>query len=297
MKIVLTGSLGHINLPLTKQLVDKGHSVKVITHNAEHVKDIEKLGAIPVVGSISDENFLAATFAGAEAVYLMVTLTNANPEDGIEKIAEKQANTYSDAVQRSNIKQVVNLSSVGANLGRESGALYLYHIIEKTLKKLDDVNITFIRPTAMYYNLFCSLADIKQQRKIITNADINQTQSWVAPEDIAPVVAKVLTSRQTGKNIQYVASDEVSYQEIAKIIGMKIGNPNLKSSQVSDDQMLKILTNRGIPEKIARELTKMTKCRRESDFYADYRAHQPKLGPTKMKDFARLFAQVYEKQN
>lgn len=297
MKIVLTGSLGHINLPLTKELVDKGHSVTVITHNAEHVKDIEKLEAIPAVGSIADENFLATTFTGADAVYLMVTLTNANTEDGIEKIAEKQANIYSGAVHRSNVKHVVNLSSVGANLGRESGALYLYHVIEKILNKLDDVNITFIRPTAMYYNLFSSLADIKQQGKIITSADINQTQSWVAPEDIAPVVAAALTSKQTGKNIQYVASDEISYQEIAKIIGIEIGNPNLKSSQISDDKMLKILTNQGIPEKIARELAKMTKCIRKSDFYADYRAHKPKLGTTKMKDFARLFAQVYEKQN
>lgn len=40
MKIIITGSLGHISKPLTEELVQKGHAVTVISSNPE--KLIEK---------------------------------------------------------------------------------------------------------------------------------------------------------------------------------------------------------------------------------------------------------------
>jgi nucleoside-diphosphate-sugar epimerase len=45
MKIVVTGSLGHISKPLAEILVGNGHSVTVISSNPEKQKHIEMLGA------------------------------------------------------------------------------------------------------------------------------------------------------------------------------------------------------------------------------------------------------------
>lgn len=45
MKLVITGSLGNISKPLTKELVSKGYSVTVVSSNAEKQKDIEATGA------------------------------------------------------------------------------------------------------------------------------------------------------------------------------------------------------------------------------------------------------------
>src|SRR6185312_1030183 len=55
MNIVLTGSLGHISKPLTQILVQKGHSVTVISSKAERQKDIEALGAKVAIGTMEDE--------------------------------------------------------------------------------------------------------------------------------------------------------------------------------------------------------------------------------------------------
>ena len=46
MKIILTGSLGHISKPLTEELVKKGHAVTVISSNSEKQKEIELLAEI-----------------------------------------------------------------------------------------------------------------------------------------------------------------------------------------------------------------------------------------------------------
>lgn len=58
MKVIVTGSLGNIGKPLTTQLVQKGHTVTVISSKSEKQKDIEANGARAAIGSLSDVDFL-----------------------------------------------------------------------------------------------------------------------------------------------------------------------------------------------------------------------------------------------
>lgn len=57
MKIIVTGSLGHISKPLTQTLVQKGHSVAVISSKSERQAAIEAIGAKAAIGTIEDVNF------------------------------------------------------------------------------------------------------------------------------------------------------------------------------------------------------------------------------------------------
>ena len=62
MKIIITGSLGHISKPLAKELVHKGHEVTVISSNLDKQRDIEAIGATAAIGSVEDVSFLVKTF-------------------------------------------------------------------------------------------------------------------------------------------------------------------------------------------------------------------------------------------
>jgi len=57
MKIVITGSLGHISKPLAQELVQKGQVVTVISSKQERQKDIEALGATGAIGSVEGADF------------------------------------------------------------------------------------------------------------------------------------------------------------------------------------------------------------------------------------------------
>src|ERR1700761_7220014 len=74
MKITITGSLGNISKPLTIALVQKGHTVTVVSSNAERQKEIEALGAKAAIGKMEDAEFLTSAFKGADIVYVMETL-------------------------------------------------------------------------------------------------------------------------------------------------------------------------------------------------------------------------------
>ena len=76
MKIIITGSLGHISKPLTKIMVSQGHNITVISSKPDNQKEIEALGATTAIGSLEDVDFLTKTFTGADAVYCMIPLDN-----------------------------------------------------------------------------------------------------------------------------------------------------------------------------------------------------------------------------
>ena len=57
--------------------------------------------------------------------------------------------------------------------------------------------------------------------------------------------------------------------------------------------MLNAMVGTGMNPNIARGLVEMNACRRGSVLYEDYLVNKPVLSNTKLKDFAREFAIVY----
>jgi|SRR5690242_6750445 uncharacterized protein YbjT (DUF2867 family) len=297
MNIVLTGSLGHISKPLAQILIQKGHSVTVISSKEERRKDIEMLGANAAIGAMEDVDFLTNTFRGANIVYLMEALAagsffdkHLEYNDAITKIARN----YKQAIQQSGVKCVVSLSSIGAHTDKGNGILATAYNVENILKELlEDVSIKFMRPVGFYYNMFAFIPTIKKQDAIIQNYGGDKKEPWVSPLDIAAVIAEEMEKPFSGRHIRYIASDEISPNETAKILGEAIGKPDLKWQEIPDDQILKGMLAAGMNTEIAKGLVEMNAGRRNDVLYEDYHKHKPALGKVKLADFAKVFATVY----
>jgi uncharacterized protein YbjT (DUF2867 family) len=297
MKITLTGSLGHISKPLAKELVQKGHSVTVISSNPEKQKDIETIGAKAAIGTMQDVDFLTATFKGADVVYLMEALGASSFFDhNLDYMAtiNKIANNYKQAIQQSAVKRVVHLSSIGAHTDKGNGMLAFHYNVENILKQLpEDVSIKFMRPVGFYINMFAFIPTIKTQNAIVQNYGGDEKEPWVSPLDIAAVIAEEMEKPFHGREIRYIASDEVSPNEVAKVLGEAIGKPGLKWLQIPDEQMLNGMKAAGMNPEVAKGLVEMNAGRRGGVLYEDYNRHKPTLGKVKLKDFAKEFADVY----
>src|SRR6266851_4838266 len=185
MKLVITGSLGHISRPLTKELVQKGHAVTVISSKPEKQKDIEALGATAAIGSVEDAGFLTSTFTGADAVYTMVPPGNYfDPNLDVMEHWRIIGNNYAKAIEQSGVKRVVHLSSIGAHLDKGSGLILGHYNIEVILNNLSKVAITFMRPVGFYYNLYGFATMIKKEGYIAANYGAEEMLVWVSPMDI-----------------------------------------------------------------------------------------------------------------
>ncbi len=317
MKLIVTGSLGNISAPLTQELVRQGHAVTVISSKAGKRAAIEALGATAAIGTIEDVPFLAATFAGADAVYCMLPpFDYFDPTIEVMTEARKLATAYADAIRQSGVQRVVHLSSVGAHLAQGNGVLAFHHLAEGILRKLSaPVSITHLRPVGFYTNLFSYTDMIKGQGLlgrfltlrysglwpmltgktgvIAANYGADDKLPWVSPRDIAAAAAEELTTPLVGRSVRYVASDELTCNQIASALGQAIGKPYLKWALMSDKQMQSGLEMFKIPKARAEGIVEMNAAMHSGLIDEDYYRHRPVLGKVKLADFAWEFAAAY----
>ena len=298
MKIIITGSLGNISKPLAQELVQKGHQVTVISSSIEKQTEIETLGASATIGSVEDAAFLTKTFTGADAVYCMVPRANYfDPNLDLDAFTRIIGNNYAEAIQKSGVKRVVFLSSIGAHLEKNSGIILRYNEIEAVLNQLTDVAITFMRPTSFFYNLEAYIPMIKHQGIIAANYGAEKMIPWVSPLDIASAIAEEITTPLEEKKVRYVASEELTGDETARILGAAIGKPELKWVLISDEEALNGLVNVGMQPKIAAGLIEMYAGLYNGLLGEDYYQNRPiVMGKIKLADYAKEFASIYNQK-
>ncbi|MFN6525686.1 NAD(P)H-binding protein [Nostoc sp. ChiSLP03a] len=292
MKVIVTGSLGNISKPLAKELVQKGHTVTVISSKPEKQKDIEALGATAAIGSLEDVNFLVSTFTGADAVYAMVPPNYTVPDP--REYYQKTGSNYAQAIQRSGVKRVVHLSSMGANLDKGTGFILGSHDVEGILNELSDVAITHLRPGYFYSNLYNFVDMIKGLGFIGANYGGDDKLVMVAPRDIAAAAAEEIETAVTDKQVRYVVSDEHTANETAYILGEAIGKPDLKWVILTDEQTQSGLEESGMSAHIAANFVEMGTSIHNGASRQDYELHKPiAMGKVKLEDFAKEFAAAF----
>ena len=299
MKIIITGSLGHISKPLTAQLLKGGHTVTVISSKEDRREEIEALGATAAIGSVEDIDFLTKTYTGADAVYTMVP-PNHYFDKNLDLIPyyERLGANYYQAIKNAGVKRLVNLSTIGGNLSEGNGILKGAHRVELTLNKLgDDVAITHMRPTSFNYNLYGYVDSIKNKGLIAANYGGEDIVPWVSPLDIADAVAEELVTINPVNKVRYVCSEELSCSETARILGEAIGKPDLKWITITDKEALDHLLAVGMNPDIAEGLVEMYGALHTGLLAQDYFANRPAvMGKVKMKDFAEEFAAVFNQK-
>ena len=296
MKIIVTGSLGHIGKPLTQELVQKGHAVTVISSRKEKQKDIEALGATAAIGKLEDVDFLTNTFAGADAAFCMMPPSYATEADQMGYY-RRTAENYSQAIQQSKIRRVVLLSSYGADLESGTGMILGSHYAENILNKVPGISLTILRPGYFYYNLNNFMGMIKHAGFIGANYGGDDKLILVAPVDIAIAAAEELTSAVSGTDVRYVASDEHTCNKIANALGAAIGKPDLQWKTLTDEQTKQGMVQQGMSSSFADLMVELGAAQHAGILQQDYLLYKPiTMGKVKLEDFAREFAEGFNKQ-
>ncbi|NQD71633.1 NmrA family NAD(P)-binding protein [Sphingobacterium shayense] len=280
MNIILTGSLGNIGRPLATALIAKGHSVTVISSKTDKQEEIETIGAKAAIGSLEDANFLTAAFAGADAVYCMIPF-NFIEEDQTAYFMKIETN-YVQAIKQNGIEKVVFLTGWAADVTNSF-----------LLNQLSDRTVIELRPGSFYTNFYNDINSIREHGVIMAGYGGSDKIAFVSPNDIAEVAFEELTETSRGRKTRYVASDELTCDEAANILGEAIGKPDLKWITLSEDELLDGLIQSGFPPYLATEFVRMHAETHSGRIFDNYLKHRPKLGKTKLRTFAEDFAKVY----
>ena len=292
MKIIVTGSLGHISSQVATKLLKDGHSVTIISSKQEKRSDIETLGAAAAIGDVGEKQFLISTFSGADAVYCM-TPPNFSEVDQVGYY-ERIASSYADAIDASGIKRVVHLSSYGAHLPEGTGIIKGSYKAEQILNSVSGINLTHVRPSYFYYNLLGFIPMIKSAGFIGTVYGGEDRLAMVAPDDIATVVAAEILQIDGTNKLCYVTSDERSCNDIASILGKAIGKPDLKWRILPEEQVFQMLLDNGVDERLVRSLVELASATHSGILREDFDQQPVQVGKVRLEDFARTFHSVYQ---
>lgn len=291
---LITGSLGNISKPIVEGLVKAGKNVSVITSSADRKKEIEALGAKALVGSLTDTHFLKNAFQHAEVVYTMIPpIWQTNDW---RRSQNEIAKNYVDALKASTVKYIVNLSSIGADLGKGVGPVDGLYDFEQLLNQFNTIPIKHLRPSYFYHNLLSQIGLIKQAGFLGGNFGEKEKLFLVHPKDIAAAALDELVNLKfTGKSVRYVISDERSGNEIATVLGKAIGR-DLNWVVFTDEQQKAGLLQAGLSETHSAGYTELGKALREGFMQSDARKNLPTFSPLKLEDFAKEFAAAYHQQ-
>jgi len=115
MKIAVTGATGHVGANLTRALVERGDTVRVLVRDRESTRSLEGVECERVSGDIRNPESLDELVRGAELVYHLaakISLESVDPE--CEQINVGGVRNITEACLRHGVRRLVHFSSIHA---------------------------------------------------------------------------------------------------------------------------------------------------------------------------------------
>ena len=257
MYVVLgaSGNTGHV---VASNLLTSGQKVRVVGRNAIHLQPLVAKGAEPFSADVTDAAALAKAFHHADSAYVMIP-PNLSSHDPLG-FSNRVSDAIAAAVQNAGTKNVVALSSIGADKSTGTGPVLGLHNLEQKLNQIQGANVLYLRAAYFMENTLPQVNAIRMMGSVAGPLLPDLKLPMIATRDIGAVaVDSLLHPSGSGKQTrELLGQRDLTYTEVATIIGHAIAKPNLKYIQVPDDQFRGVLVQMGMSEQCARLLVEMT---------------------------------------
>lgn len=293
--IAITGATGQTGSKIANILLDKKQKIRVIGRSEEKLLHLKNRGAEIAVGSQEDVSFMTKAFTGCNSVYFLIP-PKMDTFD-VRSYYNQLGDIGVEAIKKSNVKTVIFLSSIGAELDAGTGPVIGLHDVEAKLEKLKDTGIVFLRAGYFMENTLTNVSLMKTQRINGNTMPPDAKVSMIATKDIAEKAAELLVS-QSGKEhvIVEIFGDSISYKDATALIGKAIGIPDLPYIQFTEADTLVAMTSMGVSQNLAQSFIEM------ASSIGKGLIHTTQIDPLKpntsttFKTFAQeVFAPIYKK--
>jgi uncharacterized protein YbjT (DUF2867 family) len=286
-----TGKTGHV---VAEQLLAAGVKVRALGRSKEKLAALTKLGAEPVVGDATRAADLTAAFRGADGVYAMVPPRYDAPD--LLAHYDQVNGAIATAISESGVRRVVYLSSLGAELPGGMGPVTGLHHGEEKLRALPGLDLLLLRPGYFYENHYGSLGLIKSQGLNGSATNPNVAFVQIASRDIGVAAAKALHARDfSGASVRELFGPrDLSMTEATRILGSKIGKPDLKYVQFPDEGVVAALKGAGFSESTGRLFVEMSHGFNEGKGRPTQPRTPANTGATTFESFAEEWAKAYQ---
>jgi uncharacterized protein YbjT (DUF2867 family) len=235
MVIFIAGGTGFVGGHVQNMLVEKGHSIRLLTHRRIPAA---ATGVQAVEGDVMNMETFTEALRGCDAAINLVGIIRAFPEKGVtfERLHVQATANMVEAAQKAGVKRYLQMSA----LGSRPDAVSRYH---KTKFRAEEsvrgsgLDYTIFRPSIIFgpkdefVNKLATF--IKSCPAVPVIGDGNYRLQPIAADDVARCYALSLEMPDTiGKTYELCGPDRFTYNKMLDIIGKTMGKadvPKLKS--------------------------------------------------------------------
>ena len=254
---VIIGATGNTGSVIAERLLAAGQKVRVVGRDPKRLETFTEKGAESFIADVTDGDALTNAFAGAKAVYAMIP-PNIGASD-VRAYMESVSDALRSAIGKNGIKYAVVLSSYGADKSHGTGPVAGLHSLEKKLEGIPGLNALFLRPGYFMENLLAQPGVIKSLGIMAGPVREDLPVPMIATRDIGAYAAEALLKLDfVGKSTHELqGSRDVTYGEIAKVVGAAIGKEELTYMLAPAAQLKPALMQMGLSSSMADLLLEM----------------------------------------
>ena len=292
--IAVMGATGHTGARVARILLDAGEKVRAIGRSRHKLADLEAAGADVASGDAADAAFLASCFRGVDGVYALIPPSPQAPDHRAAQDALGEA--IIEALRGVSVGRVVFLSSIGGQVPAGTGPIAGLHAQEQRLGRLQGVDVLILRPAYFFENFYETLGLIKHQGINGGAVAADLRVPMIATRDIADVAAQALRQRNWGGVVvrELLGQRDLTHAECTRILGARIGRPDLPYVQFPYDDYTRTLVQMGLSPSAAFDVAQLARALNEGLVTSVEERTAENTTPTRFEEFAEEFARAYE---
>jgi len=254
----ILGATGNTGGVIADTLLSKQQKVRVVGRSQERLTRFTSRGAEGFAADVTDSAALAQAFQGARAIYALIP-PNAT-SNNVRAYQDEVTESVAQALESARVSHLVALSSIGADKPDKTGPVLGLHVMEERFAKIPNLNVLSIRAGYFMENLLAQVDVIKNFGMMAGPVEADVPLPLIATRDIAAFAAQALLelkfSGHTTHELQ--GQRDVTYTEVARIIGTAIGRPALAYIQLPGEQVIQAMTQMGMSRNMATLLVEMS---------------------------------------
>ncbi|MGF3105388.1 SDR family oxidoreductase [Rossellomorea sp. DUT-2] len=211
MNVLVIGANGHTGRHIVKELSNSSqHFVRAMIRKTEQAKDMEDLGARPIVADL--EKDFSYALENVNAVIFAAGSGGSTGDDKTLAIDQEGAKKAVDYAKKMGIERFVMLSSMGADNPSSGPDALQFYLKAKgaadAYLKESGLNYTIVRPG--------SLSLDEGKGKIEASTSIEDKSRDISREDVAKVLVDSLTIEETNHKVFEILSGDTPVEEALK---------------------------------------------------------------------------------
>lgn len=249
MKIFISGGTGFVGGHVTRELLSRGHQVRLLSHRRSGE---EKQGIETAEGDVTRLDSFVSSLEGCDAVINLVGIIREFPSKGItfEHLHEQATANMLAAATRTGIKRYLQMSA----LGTRPGAVSNYHktkFVAEELVRASGLDWTIMRPSLIFGPKDAFINMLADQLRMLPVMPIIGDGLYrlqpIHADDVARCFAMALEMPETiGQTYELCGNDRLSYIELLDAVAAAIGKetpyePHLPLSLM--EQVIPVMQN------------------------------------------------------